>query len=178
LEREDLKSGAVREALVALARAVKSAPDDLEQLIHRVRQAVDPARSLAHSLQATLPAGDDRVYWATRIEATLRDWAEVIDRYLHWFELLVDSRDDMLIQRSKIKTWLGKDLKMALRLRALADSEKPILSNLSDAGLRPSAGTSVLDEVGQELSRAQSRAAETIQKTEDCLVRVRGLGNQ
>src|SRR5262249_43169996 len=86
LEREDLKSGAVKEALVSLARAIKSPPDDLEQLIRRVRQAIDPARRLAHSLQATLPPEDDRVYWATRIETALLDWAKVIDCYLHWFE--------------------------------------------------------------------------------------------
>jgi hypothetical protein len=64
----------------------------------------------------------------------------MIDRYLHWFELLIDSLDDVLIHRSKVQEWLAKDLKVAPTLRALADPGQLILSSLSEAGLLGTAG--------------------------------------
>jgi len=172
LERQDLKSGTVREGLVTLARILKSPPDDLEELVRRIRQAVDPARRLAHSLRASLPAGDDRVYWAGRIEAAVLEWAEVIDRYLLWFELLVAD-----LESSKAEAWLDKNLKVAPTLKLLAEGEFN-LSSLSEAGLPLRVGGVMSDKAGQELFRAQSRAREAVNKTEECLTRLRSLGSE
>src|SRR5262249_15676088 len=135
-----------------------------------IRQAVDPSRRLAHSLQASLPAGDDRVYWAGRIEAAVLEWAGVIDRYLLWFELLVAD-----LEGSKAEAWLRENLKVAPTLKELAEGAFN-LSDLSEAGLPLRAGV-ISDRAGQELLRVQRRALEAVRKTEECLTQLRSLGN-
>jgi cyclic beta-1,2-glucan synthetase len=175
LEREDLKSGTVKEALARLAHAIKNAPDDLEQLVRRMRQAVDPAKRLAHSIRATLPAGDERVYWATRIEEAVLAWIGVIDRYLHWFELLLDLPDDPT-QAPLGGDW-RENLKHAPSLEKLADSQQPILSDLFLNELPVASRTIRLENVKEAFYHAQQRARQAIQSTTDCLARLRTLGD-
>ncbi len=176
LERDDLKSGTVKEAVATLAHAIKNPPDDLEQLVRRMRQAVDPAKRLAHSIRASLPAGDERVYWATRIEEAVLAWIAVIDRYLHWFELLLDLPDDSAAHRSVLREG-REDLRHAPTLQKLADSQQAILPHLFQDDLPIASRTIRLENIKEAFSHAQRRAAEAIQATADFLVRLRTLGN-
>ena len=105
MDREDQKDQTIRHALEVLNQLLQNPPDELEEIIGRVRRAASPVERLTQSLHLRLPPEDERVYLATKLMEGVVACTSIIDRYLHWFEILVDLPEDICskIDRNLLK---------------------------------------------------------------------------
>ena len=83
-------------ALDGLRSAVREGPAGIEK-IGRLRLAAYFIAQLKQAQRWQAGIGDERTYWALKLAAELQNWADVIDRYLRWMEVLSQASDDALL---------------------------------------------------------------------------------
>src|SRR4029078_7120490 len=109
---------------------------DLEEIVTRLRQAAKPVQRLSEELRSTLPLSDERVYWANKIEESVMAWLSVIDRYLQWFEMVIDLPKDIVekLDQSVLRE-LRTKFNEAPSLAALVDHQQEVLIGLLKNGV-------------------------------------------
>ena len=179
LDREDLKNSVIRNTMMALGQLFQNPVDDLEQIVRCLRRAQEPVQRLAQVLRSRLAAEDERVYWVNRIEENVTAWGLIIDRYLGWFEVVIDLPQDLLKapDDAVLREW-KEHWKQAPSLQLLASPENTVLSRLLKAGSRDPSLASVLDRVLQAFSHSRRQAVEAIEQTDNVLQRARRFGDE
>jgi cyclic beta-1,2-glucan synthetase len=138
------------------------------ELICRLRLAVVPMQQLADTRDWQTSPREERAYWVGCLNRELETWIQVVERYLSWMEALTRPPDSFL--RS-----LGES---AVKLRQRAVESAPSLNDLVKhsstpmialLGMRRTPGLPVqiaawLEQVAVEYERAQTNAAQTIEK--------------
>jgi len=141
-----------------------------QDLIGRLRLAVNPVQQLQGIGRWPDAAGVDRTYWVSCLARELKSWTEALDRYLPWMETLTHPPDSFLRE-------LGED---AIKLRHRALHAAPSLLTLASGALtpvdrlltrrgapqlRPEVGV-WLDQLAEEYRVARANAAETVHSFE------------
>lgn len=125
-------SPTAHEAIGALSGLFEGQPADFPEVAHRLRQALEPAGTLAEDLWVSEGRLDEPAYWAEKIRTQLAAWIAILDRYLPWMDTLIEGSDEVLSLLS------GEDAAPARRqtlvsapsLRDLALDRIPLLKEL------------------------------------------------
>ena len=145
-----------------------------QELIVRLRMANNPTQQLKDARRWE-ESRDERSYWTSRLGRELTAWAEIIDRYLRWMEILAQPPDSFLRP-------LGEDI-VRLRGRALRDIPSlhelannlvgtpwtgvdAILSLRGTPGMRPEVARWI-EQLNTEYRQARDSAASTVSRLED-----------
>jgi cyclic beta-1,2-glucan synthetase len=154
------------QAIGVLSGLFEGRSTDLPETAHRLRQAVEPAETLAEDLWVSDGRLDEPAYWADRIRAQLTSWVEILDRYLPWLDPLIEASDDVL------STLIGPEAVSARRqtlasapsLRDLASDRVPLLKNLrlaAEPGRElPQPTSEWLSRVNEDFARGKWLAGE------------------
>jgi cyclic beta-1,2-glucan synthetase len=155
--------------LSALRRLLLSKANG-QDLIGRLRLAVNPMQQLQNLGRWPDANGEDRSYWVACLARELKSWTEALGRYLPWMETLTHPPDSFLRE-------LGED---AVKLRHRALHAAPSLHTLASgaltpvdellcrrgaAQLRPEVAV-WLDRLAEEYRVARGNAAQTVQRFE------------
>ncbi len=165
-----------------LDRLFSDPPERLDELIRRLRRAVEPARLLANSLRQNETPPGEATYWAEEIERQVASWITVVERYLGWVELLADQPEE--------KLGLAGPAAVEARRRALA--EAPTLGELARGGVtalgellarhegegdRPRPLEAHLQTLEEATAKARWLAGEVYAHVEEALSEIRALGD-
>ncbi|HEY3742741.1 MAG TPA: glucoamylase family protein [Bryobacteraceae bacterium] len=154
-------------ALETLRTAVREGATGLEE-ISRLRLAAHFIDQLKQTKRWQAGTGDDKTYWALKLATELQSWCDVVDRYLHWIEVLSEPSDEALFRLGPTFVQLRRDgLKDLPSLKDLC-GEMPhylaaLLSKRHTPELRPELAT-WLDSVYAAYVEARRNAAETLAK--------------
>ncbi len=149
--------------------------------IARLRMASHAAAQLQEVRHWQTSPADESAYWASTLAREAASWTATVNRYLLWMETLsrppnsfLNSVNDELVglRREAVETMPS--------LHSLAETGSPatesILTRRGVPGLRPEAAA-WLDQIDNEYRDARAHAAETLQKFEALVERVRRLAN-
>jgi hypothetical protein len=137
-----------------------------QDLIGRLRLAVNPVQQLQYIGRWRDAGDEDRSYWLSCMARELKSWTDVLDRYLPWMETLTHPPDSFLRE-------LGED---AVKLRHRALHPAPSLLTLASGALTPVDGLlsrrnvqqlrpdvgAWLDRLAEEYRVARANAAQTV----------------
>ena len=178
LDREDLKRSVIRDNMKALIRLFHTAPKDLEEIVTRLRQAVKPVRGLSEELRSKLTESDERVYWANKIEQGVMAWLSIIDRYLHWYEMLIDPPKE-IVEKLDLSVFreLRTRFKEAPSLETLVNLRQEVSIGLLNNGMNDSSLRDYLQCLFQAFADARQLATKAIEQAEDLLRKSRCFGD-
>jgi cyclic beta-1,2-glucan synthetase len=171
-------------SLIALEALAASTPQNLEHLVANIRLATPLTRLMSRAVGEHCAEDQACRYWAQQAEKQVKAWNEVVDRYLHWVELLAAPPEGGLLR-------FGPD---AHEGRRLALSTIPSLQTLAAGnvtGLRVFVGLQArveelkltepacawLQALADAAARAQWLAGERLSQANDAIVRVRALAD-
>ena len=176
------RDDSLSKAMGVLENLLGDPPQQLDEIIRRIRQAAAPAGIVAHQLRQGAGADSEPAYWAEAIERQVSDRGAIIDRYLSWVEMLHAEPEEALIPLGPgVCDARQEALKEAPSARSLAAGAVPIMTLLR--GVREKAGGlsaplgEWIDRFGETFSRAQGLAGELCARAEDLLRQSRDLGN-
>jgi cyclic beta-1,2-glucan synthetase len=154
----------IDELAATLASLCADPPDQLPDVIYRLRAIAGPASELAEAIEAIQggESGSSRTsvliqepaldasarrqagYWSRQLERLVGEWLDVVDRYLPWVESLASQAGDALDWRQA--------LSVAPSARALASDEWATPARSGETCNWPA-------EVAESASRAQQEAS-------------------
>ncbi|MCW3097314.1 MAG: ndvB, partial [Chthonomonadaceae bacterium] len=121
LAMETFRGTNQEKSLIALEALASTSPQSLEHLVANIRLATPLTRLMARAVTEHCSEDQACRYWAQQAEKQVKAWNEVVDRYLHWVELLASPPDGGLLR-------FGSD---AHEWRRLALSATPSLQTLA-----------------------------------------------
>ena len=173
-----------QQALQALEKLTAEAPMELEDVIHRMRSAVRPAKVLAEVLPAD--GSDPRTYWAQQVGKQVDAWNAVIDKYLRPVEILAASPPQLMSLGESVHEFRREALASTFSLRNIATANISRLAALLEFHHRrdepgvPEPLRVWLDELAAEAARSRQNAGEQLAQSEEIIRRIqqleRGMG--
>ena len=173
----------ISDALERLGALFDSPPDELSQIVSRLRKAVSPAEMLAEELREAAGRVDEPAYWAEQIRRQLSAWIAVLDRYLTWVDSLASEPDETLAMLVGPGAILDRRQALALApsLEVLASGSVGLVDDLRAAGGAapdlPQPVAEWLHRLLDEFSRARWFAGEVIGQAEGLIQRGRRLAD-
>jgi len=170
---------AYQQSILALKKLTMAAPMDLEDVIHRMRSAVRPAKALVQAL--TAGTSDPRTYWARQVAKQVEEWNRIIDRYLLPVEILATPPPQLMSLGESTHEWRREVLAANFSLRNIATTNIPRLAALLALRVRrdepnvPEAVRVWLDKLVEEVARARQNAVGQLAKVEDVMRRIQQL---
>ena len=131
-------------------------------LIGRLRLAQGPAKQL---LQVRSP-GDERSYWAAKVDQQLEFWIASIDRYLTWMEVLTQPPDSLVRELGdEIVKMRRRAVHTAPSLLELAEKGCPFVDSIlfkrGDPGMSPELATWLV-RLTESYERSRALATESV----------------
>ena len=171
-------------SLIALEALAVSAPQNLEQLVANIRLAATLTRLMVRAVSEHCAEDQACRYWAQQAEKQVKAWNEVVDRYLHWVELLASPPEGGLLRfGSDAHEWRRLALSATPSLRTLASGDVGglrVLVALQARGeeLKLTDTARVwLKELADSVARTQWLAGERLSQANDANRRVRTLAD-
>ena len=110
--------------LESLAQLFSDPPQRLDEIVLRLRSALEPARQLADEIRQGEDTSEEAIYWSGQLETQVTSWIKLVERYLVWVELLDH-------EPFEISSLVGHD---TLQARQRALTEAPSLRDLASGG--------------------------------------------
>ncbi|HEX2186552.1 MAG TPA: glucoamylase family protein, partial [Chloroflexota bacterium] len=193
-------TGKIRHLIATLGVLFDNPPEQLPEIVRRLRAAAGPAHELAELLgqsssetEASLPhlaaaegepgSGTEAAYWARQVERQVDAALDVVKRYLSWVEPLVDQPEDRLQPLGEAaRAWRRQALTRAPSLRALASGEfgplTALLALRAVADELPPALRTWLHEVTEEAARARWLAGEMLGRVQQLMNQAEDLSSE
>ncbi|MFH1057078.1 MAG: glucoamylase family protein [Pseudomonadota bacterium] len=166
------------QSIQALAQLFRHPPLRQDEIIGRLRAAVDPARSLIEELGIEKSTPGEAVYWAGQVQAQTAAWLTLVERYLAWIELPGREEFAGLVSPEMMQT-CQRALAKAPSLRELASGGAQALNELwaclQGAGDSSEALGSQLSLLRENMDKSQWYAGEILAQAEEVIGRVRAL---
>ncbi len=168
-----------QQALQALAKLTVEAPMELEDVIHRMRSAARPAKTLVELLPAD--GSDPRTYWAQQVAKQVGAWNAVIDKYLRPVEILAASPPQLISLGESVHEFRREALCATFSLRNMAAGKIARMDSLLGLhGRRDEPGVPEtlrvwLEEMAAESARSRQNAEQQLAQVEEVIQRIQQL---
>ena len=175
-----LPRGQGRDNLSALGRLFLDPPERLDDLVKRIRSAVEPARAVAEAYRPIEQTDREGSYWADQIAQSMAAWTDTVTCYLPWVEVLTARSEQQLAPLGpKALAARRKALSVSPSLRSLAEAKDPVTEMLHiTRGSRdemPGDLAAWLDEVERALACARDAAVALLIRAEALIDRIERL---
>ncbi len=181
---EKLRGTTQEKSLIALEALAASSPQSLEQLVANIRLATPLTRLMVRAVNEHCAEDQACRHWAQQVEKQVRAWNELVDRYLHWVELLAAPPEGGLLRFSPdAHEWRRLALSTAPSLRTLAAGDVPglrilvALQHRAEELTLTDAARDWLKALAETAARSQWLAGERISQANDSITRLRALAD-
>jgi cyclic beta-1,2-glucan synthetase len=166
-------------ALASLERLTASPPENLVEIIARLRSAREPAKELAQTFFTD--EGDPRAYWPRQVEKQVEAWNGIIDRYLRPLEILAASPAQLMSLGTTAHECRRDALAATYSLRNIASAGITGMATLVAFQLRrdelqlPPPVGEWLDSLVTEVARAEQNATQQLAQIDEIIGRSEAL---
>jgi hypothetical protein len=164
----------------ALAQLFRHPSLRQDEIIGRLRSAIEPSRLLVEALGREEGVPTEAVYWAGRVQAQVAFWLTLVERYLAWVEH--QDRDEFAgLVSPEIMQTCRRALATAPSLRDLASGNatapNELLACYQAEGDAPGAQGRQVKALQETVAKAQWHAGEMLAQAEEVMGRVRALSD-
>ncbi len=181
---ETFRGKNAEKSLIALEALASSNPLNMEHLVANIRLATPLTRLMVRAVSEHCAEDQACRYWAQQAEKQVKAWNEVVDRYLHWVELLASPPEGGLLRFSAdAHEWRRLALSAIPSLRTLAAGDVGGLRVFAAQQARAEElklsepARDWLKALADAAAQAQWLAGERLSQADDANRRVRALAD-